>query len=297
MGGETGAAIFSGVACTGPSPRGRGNRISSGEGRAKGRAIPAWAGKPDADGLQRSQVTGHPRVGGETEMLDQLAPDHKGPSPRGRGNRYREYKIIPTRRAIPAWAGKPGSSASLGRQWKGHPRVGGETREYKSAEALDRGPSPRGRGNRERSKPLGHKNRAIPAWAGKPCRLLPYCRRCTGHPRVGGETHIGIEDNAAGGDAGLGPSPRGRGNRVTGPIAETGLGAIPAWAGKPGAASSALGLRGGHPRVGGETFFAPRPAAHRAGPSPRGRGNPAFRGASVAREGAIPAWAGKPAST
>ncbi len=91
-----------------------------------------------------------------------------------------------------------------------------------------------------------------------------------------------------------GPSPRGRGNRGDGwPIDRRG-GAIPAWAGEPGACALLFGERRGHPRVGGGTPGGRGGGAAVWGPSPRGRGNRSRRAAHNNLPGAIPAWAGEP---
>ena len=50
----------------------------------------------------------------------------------------------------------------------------------------------------------------------------------------------------------------------------------------------------GHPRVGGETFDQQVRGITQGGPSPRGRGNRAWRYHPPGQAGAIPAWAGKP---
>ncbi len=53
---------------------------------------------------------------------------------------------------------------------------------------------------------------------------------------------------------------------------------------------------GGHPRVGGGTKRWRRLATAPRGPSPRGRGNHGNGSVPARRHGAIPAWAGEPAS-
>ncbi len=50
-----------------------------------------------------------------------------------------------------------------------------------------------------------------------------------------------------------GPSPRGRGNLLRGPMAGRPDGAIPAWAGEPISECSIINSIKGHPRVGGGT--------------------------------------------
>ena len=93
------------------------------------------------------------------------------------------------------------------------------------------------------------------------------------HPRVGGETlpsGLGIGNAAcimgpsprgrgnrlryrAEHEGRRGPSPRGRGNHVDGSVVSTLERSIPAWAGKPFVSSCVLSYHRVHPRVGGET--------------------------------------------
>ncbi len=77
-----------------------------GGGQRKG-AIPAWAGKPVLTKRIGRMNEGHPRVGGETVAGAPMRGGIRGPSPRGRGNQTVCPAILPEKRAIPAWAGKP----------------------------------------------------------------------------------------------------------------------------------------------------------------------------------------------
>ncbi len=270
VGGETKKIASSIRRSSGPSPRGRGNRMDISEFEVYRRAIPAWAGKPTNHERVAHALGGHPRVGGETGHRDRRTRRGQGPSPRGRGN-LRHLPCGPGEPgAIPAWAGKPLQRGPFN--------------------MAVQGPSPRGRGNPARRAEVIRHLRAIPAWAGKPCWGMENIHPIQGHPRVGGETYqagdarlklsgpsprgrgnppprrgparrcwghprVGGETGVKGGDGiiGAGPSPRGRGNLRAQPGRIMVAGAIPAWAGKP------LGV----------TL---RPFSV-TGPSPRGRGN------------------------
>ncbi len=203
--------------------------------------------------------------------------------------------------AIPAWAGEPLPISTTGTFRTGHLRVGGGT-EGPVQRVLDRrGPSPRGRGNPTEAALPAPCRGAIPAWAGEPGDLHEVFEPERGHPRVGGGTtrrrrRRGMRD---------GPSPRGRGNQTSAPMARAGRRAIPAWAGEPPMRSRRRPCGGGHPRVGGGTIRGhPRvgggtvktspPQLQDDGPSPRGRGNRHEGGAHHLALGAIPAWAGEP---
>ncbi len=284
-------------AAAGPSPRGRGNHLRLRRPPAALGAIPAWAGEPRSRSCRPTHGRGHPRVGGGTTIGQSLPSVPAGPSPRGRGNRRRQPGAHARDGAIPAWAGEPASCRPfLGRtgghprvgggtctvracakaaagpsprgrgnqigglvrdaRRVGHPRVGGGTPELMAWLQAEPGPSPRGRGNREHRDAVGPRRGAIPAWAGEPKSRA--CRRCDGwgHPRVGGGT-LYLE---GGGGITVGPSPRGRGNLEQRARHRVGKGAIPAWAGEPSMDHKNMCGERGHPRVGGGTPSAPRPA-------------------------------------
>ena len=230
----------------GPSPRGRRNHLAVGGREALQRSIPAWAGKSRARRTTTVGHTVHPRVGGETPLMDNAAGSDRG--------------------SIPAWAGKPKSPNTLTRLLAVHPRVGGETVGPAVGPRSRGGPSPRGRGNLVgeitdyrsipawAGKPLGaggqavrasvhprvggengahqtdrDRTRSIPAWAGKPRRIAMVRRSVRVHPRVGGETWSPNSANTSS----QGPSPRGRGNPRGSAASRSSVGSIPAWAGKP----------------------------------------------------------------
>ena len=99
-----------------------------------------------------------------------------------------------------------------------HPRVRGETKREGTERFGEKGPSPRARGNLVECVASSDGEGSIPACAGKPSpgrersgvrRVHPRVRGETVHPRVRGETANGNTLK----EAGLGPSPRARGNR------------------------------------------------------------------------------------
>ena len=94
---------------------------------------------------------------------------------------------------------------------------------------LDKGLSPRVRGNRKQCAAAGSRERSIPACAGEPLAsmLVKYSKRV--YPRVCGGTDITTRP------AGLllGLSPRVRGNRVKIALLFAIQGSIPACAGEP----------------------------------------------------------------
>ena len=193
-------------------------------------------------------------------------------------------------RSIPAWAGKPWVCSGKAQERRVYPRVGGETRRVDWQVVLQRGLSPRGRGNHGGSGSGSASGRSIPAWAGKPRQGPTPTGRCRVYPRVGGETarnrHLGE------GPAGL--SPRGRGNPPCPRPGERRQGSIPAWAGKPHAERLVLHFAEVYPRVGGETVHLAAELVVYQGLSPRGRGNHRAHSDAVHARRSIPAWAGKP---
>ena len=171
-----------------------------------------------------------------------------------------------------------------------YPRVGGETQDGHNRHVYRGGLSPRGRGNQRSELRARANRRSIPAWAGKPTRLLSQVLAQWVYPRVGGET--GVERRIIGVAEGL--SPRGRGNPISACLSDANLRSIPAWAGKPGYAGGTGIIHRVYPRVGGETSALPRGSTSLRGLSPRGRGNLLSPSSAVMVSGSIPAWAGKP---
>ena len=92
----------------------------------------------------------------------------------------------------------------------------------------------------------------------------------------------------------MGPSPRARGNRFIFLSFAESRGSIPACAGKPRTLCACVCGTRVHPRVRGETMIESAQWPNEWGPSPRARGNrpPGVR--RQARNGSIPACAGKP---
>ena len=275
----------------GLSPRGRGNRRAWPRNRTEFGSIPAWAGKPVGRDGPAAFTEVYPRVGGETRWRRSSAVIGLGLSPRGRGNRPDELRELPADGSIPAWAGKPQSTATPLGIAKVYPRVGGETAAAMAHIDEGVGLSPRGRGNPRRRLPSAAVPRSIPAWAGKPHDFSDSITSRQVYPRVGGETarRSGIRPNKVGlsprgrgnrrghhlRGRGRGLSPRGRGNLVTSAMMMSWTRSIPAWAGKPPTRYRRKTHDRVYPRVGGETDDALFVLFLALGLSPRGRGNPA----------------------
>ena len=190
---------------------------------------------------------------------------------------------------IPAWAGKTKGGTTLHQGSWAHPRVGGENALLICRLKSATGSSPRGRGKLQDFAARLQATGLIPAWAGKTAGVPWYADGRRAHPRVGGE-------NLSSGWhplKGPGSSPRGRGKLLLNRLSVKLSGLIPAWAGKTPRRSSSTFSSWAHPRVGGENGLDARRWPWDQGSSPRGRGKRRKCRALTARQGLIPAWAGK----
>ena len=212
-------------------------------------SIPAWAGEPTNLDLPGSVIKVYPRVGGGTGPPPARFPRHRGLSPRGRGNRFRGTA--------------PRTTV--------YPRVGGGTVKEPLTDMIAQGLSPRGRGNPQYPPPLGSRMRSIPAWAGEPSRGTSKSGKIGVYPRVGGGTQGGYPTWTLA----RGLSPRGRGNLADHEGFFQRRRSIPAWAGEP--EPGPVGI-GSIPAWAGEPVYGCSAGPLRVGLSPRGRGNPRYRG-------------------
>ena len=229
VGGATTGVYEGNYQGNGLSPRGRGNQLLDHRQQSRQRSIPAWAGQPTTRPPTAAVAAVYPRVGGATSGPGVPRETLIGLSPRGRGNLAGRPLQVGRCGSIPAWAGQP---PACGFPWHGrkvYPRVGGATFQRRVSSARDAGLSPRGRGNLGPLRPTHRTKWSIPAWAGQPVEQVLAGLQGWVYPRVGGATGL-VRLQVVGR---LGLSPRGRGNRVAGPVGGHGDGSIPAWAGQP----------------------------------------------------------------
>ena len=248
MGGENAVTLKVARETAGSSPRGRGKLLVLLDAAHRVRLIPAWAGKTGPRPTCARERRAHPRVGGENHVLDPGAAHFAGSSPRGRGKPGLSARTLRRPRLIPAWAGKTRDRRRHRGCKKAHPRVGGENPQSFLAKIAVMGSSPRGRGKPSSTGPPTRWAGLIPAWAGKTLSPRPRISAAQAHPRVGGENSEPLSC------APLihGSSPRGRGKRIGHCWPASGVGLIPAWAGKT-AHRLVVGVHTeAHPRVGGE---------------------------------------------
>ena len=186
---------------------------------------------------------------GGTIAMPGFISRRKGPSPRVRGNPRWCRRCLRTPGTIPACAGEPMSNASCSLLLRDHPRVCGGTGFESGGFASPLGPSPRVRGNLQRTVGRHAEKGTIPACAGEPIRHGD-CRSSAGdHPRVCGGTVAARVAHAAP----QGPSPRVRGNHHHAVARLNSRGTIPACAGEPSTRRRRSLSRRDHPRVCGGT--------------------------------------------
>ena len=166
------------------------------------------------------------------------------------GNPFQRRLDATEKRSIPACAGEPRMDNTPDREMGVYPRVcGGTTPERVwrlcpggsipacagepglplSFLCLGKGLSPRVRGNRNTDKDKETTMRSIPACAGEPGPRLRMSAAGQVYPRVCGGTDCSISKSLAG----LGLSPRVRGNRDSLSDSDVSIGSIPACAGEP----------------------------------------------------------------
>ena len=155
---------------------------------------------------------------------------------------------------------------------------------------VNRGLSPRVRGNHISAAYGWLAGGSIPACAGEPLTWNSTLRKDEVYPRVCGGTYISpyrfLEHN--------GLSPRVRGNRSGASGEKAGLGSIPACAGEPYGNACRRSCRWVYPRVCGGTMSPKSVGLAAKGLSPRVRGNRRQPGEVEGVKGSIPACAGEP---
>ena len=248
---------------------------------------------------------------GGTSQRDSPAGCWRGLSPRVRGNPRRTVSELTGVRSIPACAGEPRAWRFPSWNAKVYPRVCGGTPGERILAILERGLSPRVRGNRRLApfkssrdaglSPRVRGNRSVGSSRPMYCRSIPACageprppgsrgRACRVYPRVCGGTGFRSLDIA--GVPGL--SPRVRGNHLRTDRRPRWHGSIPACAGEPLATSTRVCRYSVYPRVCGGTLTGLSTPYLDQGLSPRVRGNRLTYGGSGKSTGSIPACAGEP---
>ncbi len=223
-------------------------------------------------------------MGGEKSSLSSASLHGPGSPPRGRGKVDGPPAQVGRGRITPAQAGRSPYFLYGKKDYKDHPRIGGEKAELTAAVISAMGSPPRRRGKGYREFGIDISDRITPAQAGK--SVAPRQKRSAlwDHPRVGGEKYSRPSYSRIS----MGSPPRGHPRdhpRVGGGKA---IGR-----GKPRQKRSALW---DHPRVGGEKYSRPSYSRISMGSPPRGRGKVVRPDVVAKAAGITPAWAGKSCS-
>ena len=178
------------LAAKGSSPRVRGE--AGGDGGMVGGVgiIPAGAGRRRNLRQTKSRRRDHPRGCGEKSPAGPLGRSLRGSSPRVRGEEGDVADQSHPYGIIPAGAGRRRLSSRTPFGWRDHPRGCGEKVGGEPEGGVDRGSSPRvrGEGLNERLLVLGLG--IIPAGAGRRVASLPALVGVGDHPRGCGEKAI-----------------------------------------------------------------------------------------------------------
>ena len=253
-------------------------------------SIPAYAGEPRRSLWGGSTDGVYPRVCGGTVGSDGSFIHSGGLSPRMRGNLKLLIRPGCPWRSIPAYAGEPRRGVNHVRHLGVYPRVCGGTPRRMTTARTPSGLSPRMRGNPRWSPAIRRPRWSIPAYAGEPQAGGGAYSRCGVYPRVCGGTGSPATDPRN--QTGL--SPRMRGNLVArggGPVSTR---SIPAYAGEPITHCTHIQSKRVYPRVCGGTIEPAIANEHRAGLSPRMRGNQLLTAKRRMIYRSIPAYAGEP---
>ena len=212
-----------------------------------------------------------------------------GSPPRGRGKVDGPPAQVGRGRITPAQAGRSPYFLYGKKDYKDHPRIGGEKAELTAAVISAMGSPPRRRGKGYREFGIDISDRITPAQAGK--SVAPRQKRSAlwDHPRVGGEKYSRPSYSRI--SMGSPPRGRGKGNQAFSWYGSSRI--TPAWAGKSIVHVLHAHPSADHPRVGGEKPVCQAVRLQSVGSPPRGRGKVSLFAYINVCEGITPAWAGK----
>ena len=235
----------------GSPPRGRGKVDGPPAQVGRGRITPAQAGRSPYFLYGKKDYKDHPRIGGEKAELTAAVISAMGSPPRGRGKVDGPPAQVGRGRITPAQAGRSPYFLYGKKDYKDHPRIGGEKAELTAAVISAMGSPPRRRGKGYREFGIDISDRITPAQAGK--SVAPRQKRSAlwDHPRVGGEKYSRPSYSRI--SMGSPPRGRGKGNQAFSWYGSSRI--TPAWAGKSGTRSRGRTASWDHPRVGGEKIF------------------------------------------
>ena len=153
----------------GSSPLTQGKLQATHARRARGRLIPAHAGKTTRLAHLTFPLRAHPRSCGENAARIEVRDWPAGSSPLMRGKRDGLAAAVGAAGLIPTHAGKTSASARTTRRGRAHPRSCGENTHGGSQFSAITGSSPLTRGKRTDRRRRRSQQRLIPTHAGKTC--------------------------------------------------------------------------------------------------------------------------------
>ncbi len=194
----------------GSSPRMRGKRHGDRAQPRTLRIIPAHAGQTFVIGARGLGKTDHPRACGANAAAGRIRTLRRGSSPRMRGKQGGRRKLEREIRIIPAHAGQTAPARDATSRSSDHPRACGANSSGAFSMIRLIGSSPRMRGKRVGSVPVGILARIIPAHAGQTQSHQRNGKEDADHPRACGANHVPQQDARQP----RGSSPRMRGKLV-----------------------------------------------------------------------------------
>ena len=241
-----------------------------------------------SESLNVTQLTAHPRAGGDDSRADAMVARLSGSSPRWRGRPACSRAAIASPRLIPALAGTTLPWVSMAEALGAHPRAGGDDSTRSGSPRTPRGSSPRWRGRLPGRDPGPDLPRLIPALAGttRLRRRRGSSRRA--HPRAGGDDSRRRPSQSGG----RGSSPRWRGRLHLRTTKQWSMGLIPALAGTTQRPPPRGKVSRAHPRAGGDDLAPIAAFKSHCGSSPRWRGRPKWALSAEVGGRLIPALAG-----
>ena len=287
--GENISALVAGLVYFGSSPLTRGKPIHGDSLHLVTGLIPAHAGKTRRMGTPAAASWAHPRSRGENVWMPVQTAWIPGSSPLTRGKRRGRRSSRPSRRLIPAHAGKTSSLARNPRAAAAHPRSRGENIVPYWPPRRRTGSSPLTRGKPEAARARGLCLGLIPAHAGKTNSRPRRNLRRAAHPRSRGENRSGVRRRRLRG--GSSPLTRGKPSPASSSASPGRL--IPAHAGKTKTPRCRPSRRAAHPRSRGENADQVPCCTVIVGSSPLTRGKPRVEIQRSGGQGLIPAHAGK----
>ncbi len=191
-----------------------------------------------------------------------------GPSPRGWGEPAVLSRECSRWRTIPTRVGRTSHPRRRTSKGADHPHAGGENHRGLDQCQTSVGPSPRGWGERARSRRWSSGSRTIPTRVGRTSRMRWRVSAPADHPHAGGENSAPKLRDALF----HGPSPRGWGEQAEWQLASSSTRTIPTRVGRTAVRVVRPARMADHPHAGGENRNADKNPLWISGPSPRGWG-------------------------